>query len=115
MVFIRQTKCRQSPGIFEFGIERKRIVFDGQGSAMSGNLHGSREVVFERGFEILTPAGCFGRESVEGKGDGSESVAGVEAAASIKSHLFMIEFIEIMKHAADAVAFVVIERLMVNT
>src|SRR5690242_2068949 len=115
MVFICQTKSGQSPGIFQFGIQRKRIVLDRQGSAVSGNLHAPRKVMFERGFKIFTPARRLGGHSAEGKRDRSESVAGVEAAASIKAHLFMIEFVEVVKHAADAVAFVVVERLIVNT
>src|SRR5262245_1454776 len=111
MVFISQAKGWQSPGVFHVWIKRKGIVFDRQGSAVTENLHRPRKVVCEDGFEVLAPAGSFRRNSSERKRNRGEIVAGVETATAVKAYFFMIEFVEIMKHTADTVALVVVERM----
>src|SRR5689334_18825130 len=81
---------------------------------MGGNLHRPRKVVGERGLEILAPAGRIGRHSAEGKGDRCESVTRVETATPVKPHLLVIEFVKVMEDAADAIPFVIVERLIVD-
>ena len=67
VIFISQAKSGQSPSVFQIRIERERVVFDGQGSAVAENLHGPRKVMRERGFEVLAPARSVRRISAEGK------------------------------------------------
>src|SRR5215475_5159555 len=114
MVFVGQAKRGQSPGVFQVRIERKGVVFDGQGSAVTENFHGPREIVRQGSLEVFAPAGGLGWNTSEGKRDRGEIITGIESAATVKAHFFVIEFVEIVKHAADAISFVVVEQTLVN-
>src|SRR6266567_4149300 len=47
MIFVSHAKRGQPPGVFQFGIEGKAVVFDRQRSAMAENLHSAIEARVE--------------------------------------------------------------------
>src|SRR6266851_9652813 len=79
---------------------------------MAENLHGAIEIVSESGFEVLAPARRIGRESAKIKAYGSEIEAPIKPAAAAEADLLRIEFVEIVQHAADVVALVIVERML---
>src|SRR5712692_11663714 len=112
MILVCQTERGQAPGVLQFGIQGKAVVFDRQRSAMAENLHGAIEILRESGFEVLAPARRIGREADKRKTDGRKIEARVQTAATVESDLIVIQFIKIMEDAADGEAFVVIERML---
>src|SRR5258708_33751955 len=112
MILVGQTERGQAPGVLQIGIEGEAVVFDGQRSAMTENLHGAIEIVSESGFEVLAPPRRIRRESAESKAYGSEIEAPIKPAAAAEADLLRIEFVEIVQHAADVVALVIVERTL---
>src|SRR5262249_49429056 len=101
-------------GVFQIRIERKGVVFDKQGSAVTEDFHGPHEIVRQGSLEVFAPAGDLGRNASESKRDSGEIITGIESAATIKAHFFVIEFVEIVKQAAAEISFVVVEQTLVN-
>src|SRR5580693_5945514 len=81
---------------------------------MAENFHRAAEVVSQGSLEVLAPARRSGREPVKTKGDGSEIEASIEPAAAVEAHFLCIEFVEVVKHAADAIPLVIVERMLVE-
>ncbi len=63
MILVGEAERGHTPGIFEVGIERETVGFDGQRGAMSKNLHGATEIVGQRILEGFAPAWRGGRQA----------------------------------------------------
>src|SRR5208337_2179544 len=98
-------QCGKPPGILHVRIERKTIRGDGQRSGMAKNLHRAGEILLQRLLEFFSPARRAWRQSTHGKTHGGEIEACIESATAVKTQLLRIQFVEVMKDAADRVAF----------
>src|SRR5262249_43915663 len=79
------------------------------------DLDRAREIVGEGVLELLAPTRTIGRQAAaRSKVDGRHIEASIETTAAIEADLLRVEFIEIVKDAADGEAFVVVELLVEN-
>ena len=79
---------------------------------MAEDFHGAVEIVREGGLEVLAPAWHPGGQTSESKTDGREIEASIKPAPSIEADFLWIELIEIVQHAADGEALVIVERIL---
>src|SRR6266849_2304047 len=115
MVLVGQAESGQAPGILQFGIQRKAVVLEWQRSAMARDLHGASEIVRQGGLEILAPAWRSRRESAKGKADGSEIEASIESTTAVEAEFLRIQLVEVVQHAADVVALVIVQGVLEQT
>src|SRR6267143_3665921 len=114
MILVGHAQSGQAPSVFQFWIQREAVVLDWQRSAMAGDFHGAREIVCQGGLEILTPSRRSRRETAHRKTDGCEIDSRVKSAPAVESDLLWIEFVEIVQYAANGVALVFVEGMLVQ-
>src|SRR5437868_6513424 len=90
MIFVGETESGQVPGIFQVGVEREAVGFNGQRGAVGEYLHSAGEIVGERIFEAFAPGGRAGRQTAQSERDGSDIEASVESAAAVETDLVLI-------------------------
>ena len=112
MILVSQAERGKPPGVFHVGIDRETIIFNGQGSAVAKNFKAAGKIVGECCLELLTPARSSSREGAERKSDGRHIESGIESAAAVEADFLCVEFVEIVKDAADGETFVVVELLI---
>src|SRR5690349_4827518 len=101
-------------------MERKAVVLDRQGSTMSDDFHRARVVVRQCSLEFFSPSRSFRWQAAQvvtagGEIDGSHVEARVHTAATAKSSLLGVEFVEVVKDAAYGDTLVVIQRMFKNS
>src|SRR5882757_1036084 len=113
VIFVSHAQRRKAPGVFDFRIERKAVLFLRQRSAVGEDFNRAREVVRNGVLEFLAPARSVGRETAAGSEVNRRHVkACVEAAAAVKTDFLRIELVEIMEYATHGETFVVVELLI---
>src|SRR5208283_48572 len=101
MIFIGHAQSGKAPCILHVWIEGKIVGGDGQRSGMTENLHSAREILLQCFLELFSPSRRAGWQPVQGKAYGGEIEACIEPSAAIKSQFLCVQFVEVMKDAAD--------------
>src|ERR1051325_10440852 len=115
MILVSHAQSGKAPRVLQIGINRKAVVFLGQGSAVREDFNCASEVVGDGVLEFLSPTRRVRRKSLAGgKANGGHVKAGVKASPAVKADFLRIEFVEIVEDAADGEAFVVIQLLVEN-
>src|SRR5580704_5483212 len=111
MIFVREAKRGEAPGVLQLRIEREAVVLDRQRRTVAKDLAGAREVVAQDFLERLAPAGRAGREAAQGETYRRHVETRVEAAAAMEANFIGVQLVKIVEDAADGEAFVIVERL----
>src|SRR5437016_4945252 len=98
MILVGQAQSGKAPRVLQIGINRKAVVFLGQGSAVREDFNGAREVMGDGVLEFLSPARRVRRKALAGgKANGGHVKAGVKASPAVKADFLGIEFVEIVE------------------
>src|SRR5580704_12320021 len=111
MIFVREAKRGEAPGVLQLRIEREAVVLDRQRRTVAKDLAGAREVVAQDFLERLAPAGRAGREAAQGETYRRHVETRVQAAAAVEANFVGVQLVKIVEDAADGEAFVIVERL----
>src|ERR1700674_108701 len=79
---------------------------------MTKNFHGAVKIVRQCSLKVLSPAWSSGREAAESKVDRREIESSIKPASAIEADFLRIEFVEIVQHAADGKALIVVQRML---